>query len=159
MSDLEDVSAIEEETVYVALSKLPLDLSSVVKRVKSPKAGAIVLFAGTTRDSFEDRPVKQLAYSAYIPLALQTLFKICKTAQEKHGLIAAAVVHRLGEVPIGEESILVVVSAPHRTAGWRAGEEILEECKANAEIWKFEEFSDGGEGAWRANADQQATGE
>jgi molybdopterin synthase catalytic subunit len=61
-------------------------------------------------------------------------------------------VHRLGVVPIGEESILIAVSAPHRQAAWRAGEEALEECKARVEVWKLEEFGDG-EGVWRANRD------
>lgn len=62
-------------------------------------------------------------------------------------------VHRLGTVPIGEESVLIAVSSPHRQAAWRAGEEALEECKAKVEVWKREEF--GGEvgGVWRANRD------
>lgn len=61
-------------------------------------------------------------------------------------------VHRLGVVPIGEESILIAVSAPHRQAAWRAGEEALEECKSRVEVWKREEF-EGEEGVWRANRD------
>lgn len=61
-------------------------------------------------------------------------------------------VHRLGTVPIGEESILIAVSSPHRQAAWRAGEEALEECKARVEVWKREEF-EGEEGVWRANRD------
>lgn len=60
-------------------------------------------------------------------------------------------IHRLGTVPIGEESILIAVSSPHRTAAWRAGEEALEECKEKVEVWKKEEFEDGG--VWRANRD------
>ncbi len=67
-------------------------------------------------------------------------------------------VHRLGTVPIGEESILIALSAPHRRAAWRAGEEALEECKSRVEVWKREVFvGDGGEGedggVWRANRD------
>ncbi len=61
-------------------------------------------------------------------------------------------VHRLGVVPIGEESILIAVSSPHRHEAWRAAEEALEECKARVEIWKREEF-EGEEGLWRANRD------
>lgn len=61
-------------------------------------------------------------------------------------------IHRLGTVPIGEESILIAVSAPHRQAAWRAGEEALEDCKARVEVWKREEFDDE-EGVWRANRD------
>lgn len=61
-------------------------------------------------------------------------------------------IHRLGAVPIGQESILIAVSSPHRQAAWRAGEEALEECKSRVEVWKREEF-DGEEGVWRANRD------
>jgi molybdopterin synthase catalytic subunit len=96
--------------------------------------------------------VKDLEYSAYAPLAVRTLHSIAKSVKEKHGLQGIAMVHRLGVVPIGEESILIAVSAPHRQAAWRAGEEALEECKARVEVWKLEEFSDG-KGVWRATRD------
>lgn len=77
---------------------------------------------------------------------------ICKEISTKHGLKGIAMIHRLGTVPIGEESILIAVSSPHRQAAWRAGEEALEECKSRVEVWKREEF-DGEEGVWRANRD------
>lgn len=108
--------------------------------------------AGTTRDNFDGQPVKQLEYSAYEPLALRTMMGIASSLRAKHGLQGIAMVHRLGAVPIGEESILIAVSAAHRRAAWRAGEEALEECKARVEVWKKEEFADGG-GVWRANRD------
>lgn len=77
---------------------------------------------------------------------------ISKDISKKHGLKGIALIHRLGTVPIGEESILIAVSAPHRQAAWRAGEEALEECKAKVEVWKKEEF-EGEDGVWRANRD------
>lgn len=80
------------------------------------------------------------------------MMAILRAVTERHGLRGAAMVHRLGPVPIGEESILVAVSSPHRQAAWRAGEEALEECKARVEVWKREEF-EGEEGVWRANRD------
>ncbi|KAK9779917.1 putative Molybdopterin biosynthesis MoaE [Seiridium cardinale] len=107
---------------------------------------------GTTRDNFGGKPVKELQYSAYNALALRTMLSICKNISAKHGLKGIAMVHRLGAVPIGEESILIAVSSPHRQAAWRAGEEALEECKARVEVWKREEF-EGEEGVWRANRD------
>jgi molybdopterin synthase catalytic subunit len=81
--------------------------------------------------------------------------EIARGVKERHGLKGVAIIHRLGVVPIGEESILIAVSAPHRQAAWRAGEEALEECKKRVEVWKLEEFADGG-GVWRANRDGQA---
>jgi molybdopterin synthase catalytic subunit len=80
------------------------------------------------------------------------MLDIAAALKAKHGLKGIAMVHRLGVVPIGEESILIAVSAPHRQAAWRAGEEALEECKARVEVWKREEF-EAGEGVWRANRD------
>lgn len=62
-------------------------------------------------------------------------------------------IHRLGVVPIGEESILIAVSSPHRREAWAAGEEALEECKEKVEVWKKEEFGGDEGGVWRANRD------
>lgn len=83
------------------------------------------------------------------------MLAITKSLSAKHGLNGIAMVHRLGTVPIGEESILIAVSSPHRQAAWRAGEECLEECKAKVEVWKREEFEGEG-GVWRANRDGAA---
>jgi len=80
------------------------------------------------------------------------MLDIASTIRTRHNLNGIAMIHRLGPVPIGEESILIAVSSPHRQAAWRAGEEALEECKARVEVWKREEF-EGEEGVWRANRD------
>ncbi|RMJ20516.1 hypothetical protein PHISP_08614, partial [Aspergillus sp. HF37] len=101
--------------------------------ISSPSAGANVLFLGTTRDSFDERPVTQLSYTTYPPLALKTLQRIAAEAVQKHGLIGLCIAHRLGVVPVGESSIAVAVSAAHRGPAWRAGEEVLELCKERLE--------------------------
>ncbi|KAF4509902.1 hypothetical protein G6O67_001837 [Ophiocordyceps sinensis] len=145
-------SELSSEGCHVALTAEPLNVQRTMDRVRSPEAGAIVLFAGTTRDSFAGQPVKELAYTAYTQLALRTMLAIGSDVRARHGLKGIAMAHRLGTVPIGEESILIAVSAPHRQAAWRAGEEALEACKARVEVWKREEFH-GGHGVWRANRD------
>ena len=164
---------IETEGISVALTDSELNIPAVVEKVKSPKAGAIVLFAGcasppinsfrdidssvgTTRDNFGGKPVLQLQYSSYPPRALKSMLSIAEAVKEKHALTAINMVHRLGVVPIGEESILIAVSAPHRQAAWKAGEEALEECKAKVEVWKLEEFRGDEGGVWRANRDGAA---
>ncbi|KAI0886115.1 Molybdopterin biosynthesis MoaE [Annulohypoxylon maeteangense] len=152
-----DLNEINESGCYVALTNQHLSINDVMDRVRSPHAGALVMFAGTTRDNFAGKLVKELQYSAYNPLALRTMLSICKAIHAEHGLISIAMIHRLGIVPIGEESILIAVSAPHRQAAWRAGERALEDCKERVEVWKREEF-DGEEGIWRANRDG-ATGQ
>ncbi|PQE05971.1 hypothetical protein CJF30_00004902 [Rutstroemia sp. NJR-2017a BBW] len=147
---------LSEENCYVALTHDHLDAKVMLDKVRSPKAGAIVLFAGTTRDNFGGKPVKELQYTSYEPRALQTMLSICKDILQKHSLTSIAMIHRLGVVPIGEESILITVSSPHRQAAWRAGEEALEECKAKVEVWKKEEFGGEEGGVWRANRDGAA---
>ncbi|MCJ1342662.1 Molybdopterin synthase catalytic subunit [Peltigera leucophlebia] len=173
------------EGISVSLTHSPLDIPFIIASVKSPKAGAIVLFAGphhlcsplnkiimpfseidwnlwtlthklgTTRDSFANKPVLQLQYTAYPALALRSMLSIAQSVKEKHSLTAISLVHRLGVVPIAEESILIAVSAPHRQAAWRAGEEALERVKEKVEIWKLEEFQGEQGGVWRANRDGQ----
>lgn len=149
-------TSLESPGIYVALTHEPLDAKPIMDKVRSPQAGATVLFAGTTRDNFGGRPVLDLSYQSYAPLALRTMRDIASAAMEKHGLKGVAVIHRLGIVPVGEESILIAVSSPHRAAAWRAGEECLEEVKARAEIWKLETFGDDRSAVWRANRDGAA---
>ncbi|KAM0439703.1 hypothetical protein ACHAPT_000797 [Fusarium lateritium] len=148
----QDVWELSEEGCHVALTHDHLNAQAIMDRVRSPSAGAIVLFAGTTRDNFAGKPVKELQYTAYRPRALRSMLTIAKDVRARHGLRGVAMIHRLGTVPIGEESILIAVSAPHRQAAWRAGKEALEECKSKVEVWKREEF-EGEEGVWRANRD------
>lgn len=142
--------------VHVTITHNVLDAKSIMDKVRSPQCGAIVFFAGTTRDNFQGRSVKHLAYSSYEVLALRTMRQIAVEMKNKHGLHGVAIVHRLGVVPIGEESVLIAVSSPHRQAAWRGGEETLELVKDKVEIWKLEEFGGDEGGVWRANRDGQA---
>jgi molybdopterin synthase catalytic subunit len=146
-----------QKNIHLTLTYDPLDATAQLNQTSSPAAGANVLFLGTTRDTFEGRPVSQLSYTAYPPLALKTLAGIAETAVETHNLLGVSIAHRLGVVPIGEASIAIAVSSGHRGAAWRAGEAILEACKEKAEIWKREEFVDGGM-EWRANAESDGEG-
>ncbi|KAM5381951.1 hypothetical protein ACJZ2D_002739 [Fusarium nematophilum] len=142
---------MSDEGCHVALTHDHLNAQATMDLVRSPSAGAIVLFAGKP-SLFRLPPVKELQYTSYHPRALRSMLSIAQEVRDKHGLRGVAMIHRLGTVPIGEESILIAVSAPHRQAAWRAGEEALEACKARVEVWKREEF-EGEEGVWRANRD------
>lgn len=81
------------------------------------------------------------------------MVSVAQLVKTKHALTAVTMVHRLGVVPIEEESILIAVSAPHRQAAWKGGEEALELCKEKVEVWKLEEFGGDQGGVWRANRD------
>lgn len=141
--------------INVDLQHEPLDLTSLVDTVRSPSAGAIVTFSGTTRDSFDGARVLHLDYECHPVLARATLRESCLAAAARWPLLGAACVHRLGRVPVGEESILIAVSSPHRKAAWEAGEWILEEVKRKAEVWKRETFVDDDgdctKEVWKAN--------
>jgi len=152
--------SLKSESIHIELRYDSLDIPACLAFTRSPTAGANVLFLGTTRNNFDDRPVTRLSYSAYPKLALKSLFAIAEDVKARHGLEKVYIAHRLGEVAIEEESIAVSVSSGHRQAGWMGSEEILERVKARAEIWKREWFGDGEveEGVWRANKDRDATG-
>ncbi|MES1193266.1 MAG: molybdenum cofactor biosynthesis protein MoaE [Solirubrobacterales bacterium] len=116
----------------------PLSLEAVAARVQDPRAGAVVTFSGTTRD------VDFLDYEAYVEMAAAKIDAIVAAAVERHGLCRAAADHRYGRVPLGEASVVVAASAPHRGEAFAGAREIIDAIKAQAPIWKREE------GAWKA---------
>ena len=142
----------------VSLTYDAISSSDVLRSIRSPAAGANVLFLGTTRDTFEGRAVSRLSYSAYPALALKSFLDIAQRAQSQFELEKVHIVHRLGTVAVAEESIAVAVSAGHRGPAWRGAEEILERCKERVEVWKMEEFENEGPGEWRANKEGNSEG-
>ncbi len=110
----------------------PLALDHLVARVGDPRAGAVVTFTGVTRE------VPELDYEAYAAMAERKLDEIVRAAVARHDLCGAAAEHRIGRVPLGEASVAVAVSAPHREAAFAGAREIIDELKAQAPIWKKE---------------------
>jgi MoaE-MoaD fusion protein len=123
---------------HVAIVDGPLSLDALVERVRDPRAGAVVTFAGVTRE------LPSLEYEAYAEMALEQLRTIVAEAIARHGLCAAAAEHRVGTVPLSEASVLVAVSAPHRPEAFEGGREIIDRLKELAPIWKRERDADGG---------------
>lgn len=153
-----------DNNVSVSLNLDKLDLHSAVEFVRSPNAGALIVFAGTTRDTFHDKDVTELSYEAHNKLALKSLLKIAETAldqfknAENNQLIHKIyIVHRLGVVPVGEESVIITLSSTHRQEGWNAAMFILEEIKKKVEIWKNEIYSDG-TSSWKENGNWDVDG-
>jgi len=130
---------------WVSVSAEPLSLDALAARVRDPRAGAVVTFSGVTRD------VERLEYEAYAEMATQRMEAIAAEAVERHGLCAAAVEHRVGEVPLSEPSVIVAASAPHRGEAFAGAREIIDRVKAEAPIWKKE--IDGGEERWVEGAE------
>ena len=102
------VSGGQQGRVHVQITDEPLSLESLAGLVSRPEAGAIVTFQGTTRD------VARLDYEAYREMAEERIAEILRECLERHALAAAAAWHRIGSVPLGESSVIVSVSAPHR---------------------------------------------
>jgi molybdopterin converting factor subunit 1 len=125
---------------WVRVSAEPLSLDALAERVRDPRAGAVVTFQGVTRE------VERLEYEAYAEMAEERLASIAAEAVERHGLCAAAVEHRVGEVPLTEPSVIVAASAPHRGEAFAGAREIIDRVKAEAPIWKKE--VEGAEERW-----------
>ncbi|MEX0992575.1 MAG: molybdenum cofactor biosynthesis protein MoaE [Solirubrobacterales bacterium] len=124
--------------VHAVVTERPLELERVAEAVRDPGAGAVVTFAGTTRD------VEQLEYEAYREMAEERIATIVAEAIEHHGLEAAAAEHRVGCVPLSESSVIVAASAAHREQAFAGAREIIDRIKAEAPIWKKEVAGAGG---------------
>ncbi len=134
------VSGGEAAVQHVRVTDQPLVLDPLVARVRDPRAGAVVVFEGVTRE------VDKLEYEAYVEMAEEKMAAIVAEAVERHGLCAAAAEHRVGDVPLSEPSVAVAVSAPHRGEAFAGAREIIDRLKAEAPIWKKE--IEGGEERW-----------
>jgi molybdopterin synthase catalytic subunit len=142
------------------LREAPFDaaiLGELADRLAVPGDGAFVGFLGRTRSTpgtpapgqeaeaarHAGRSVQSLEYEAHEPMALGVLASIADEIAERFGVERIAIVHRTGEVPLGEPSIAVGAVAPHRDAAFKAARYAIDETKARAPIWKAERFADG----------------
>jgi len=123
----------------------PLDVAAVLREVESTDAGALASFVGTVRLRSRDRDVLHLDYEAYEEMAEEMLARLGAELTERHGLTAVAIHHRLGRVEIGEPSVVIAVSAPHRAAALDACREAIETLKTSIPLWKKEVYSGGEE--------------
>lgn len=120
------------EALHARVSEEPLALAAVAERVQSPAAGAMVTFQGTTR------AVDHLDYEAYAEMAEERMASILAGCVARHGLESAAAEHRVGAVPLGEASVIVAVSAVHRSEAFAGAREAIDRIKAEVPIWKQE---------------------
>jgi MoaE-MoaD fusion protein len=115
----------------------PLDVDAHRRLVGDRAAGATVVFTGTTRE------VENLEYEAYVDMAREQIQRLAEAVASEHGVCAVAVTHRTGTVPLGEPSVVVAVSAPHRGEAFAGARALLDAVKAQAPIWKQERPEDG----------------
>ena len=128
-----------------AITAAPLDLARVVAEVEDDGAGAIATFVGTVRRSSRGRDVQYLDYEAFEEMAEPLLERLGADLTERHGLTRVAVHHRIGRVEIGEPSVVIAVSAPHRAAALEACREAIDTLKETIPLWKKEVYAGGEE--------------
>ncbi len=126
------------------LSETPLSIENAVSEVRTDEAGAIATFVGTTRARSRGREVLHLEYEAYEGMAEQVMAGLAESLKGRHDLCEVAIHHRIGRVDIGETSVVIAVSAPHRAAALTACHEAIDELKVTVPLWK-KELYEGGE--------------
>ncbi|HEY2352767.1 MAG TPA: molybdenum cofactor biosynthesis protein MoaE [Candidatus Acidoferrum sp.] len=130
-------------TDLIKLVQEPIDPAMLAAHVRGPGDGATVLFDGFVRDHSKNRRTLYLEYEAYEPMAMAKMREIAAHLHEHFAIHAVAMVHRLGHLEIGETSIYIAVSAPHRAAAFDASRYAIDTLKRTVPIWKKEYFEDG----------------
>lgn len=120
-----------------------IDSHAVAESLKAPGDGALVVFDGFVRNSFKGQPTQFLLYEAYEPMAYAKMREIGVHIREKFPIHCLAIVHRLGRLEIGETSVLIAVSSPHRAAAFDACRYGIDTLKRTVPIWKKEHFVGG----------------
>jgi molybdopterin synthase catalytic subunit len=123
----------------------PIDPAAVIREVADERAGGIATFIGTTRISSRGRTVLHLDYEAYEGMAEEVMEQLAVELKRKHDLCEVAISHRVGRVGIGELSVVIAVSAPHRADALAACKEAIDRLKETAPVWKKEVYEGGEE--------------
>ena len=127
---------------HVWVGQAPILTAEISQSVSDPTAGACVVFTGDVRDNDHGRAVVSLTYEAH-PSAHDVLAQVAQEVADTHDVVAVAVAHRHGPIPIGESALVAAVSARHRQQAFDACSALVELTKARIPIWKHQVFNDG----------------
>jgi molybdopterin synthase catalytic subunit len=127
----------------ISLVHSPIDAAAVLAQVASHDAGAVILFLGTTREFTQGRRTASLDYECYPEMAEKKLAELEAEARSRWPLTGCSIVHRLGHLALGEASIAIAVSSPHRHDAFAAGQWLIDTIKEVVPIWKQENWADG----------------
>jgi len=136
------MATLPYEDIY-QLVREPIEMAVLARHVRAPEDGAIVTFDGFVRNQSHDRATLYLDYEAYESMALAKMREIGAQLHEKYRIHRVAIVHRLGRLEIGDTSVFIAVSAPHRAAAFDACRFAIDTLKRTVPIWKKEYFEDG----------------
>jgi molybdopterin synthase catalytic subunit len=132
------------ETIQVAITEQPINAAVLLGRQPPRGHGAAVSFFGVVRELNLGRQVEAIEYEAFAPLAEKCFRDFCLEAKGIWGEgLAATIVHRVGRLAVGDISVAIIVSTPHRAEAYEASRAIIEQLKHRAPIWKKEYYSDG----------------
>lgn len=141
----------DAEGHFFALTRAPLDARALAARLQRPDDGAVATFEGVVRNNTKGRQTLYLEYEGYLPMALETMARIGREIAATHAIGRIGMIHRLGRMEIGEASVVICVSAPHRKPAFDACLEGINRLKKLVPIYKKEHFADGSvwvEGEW-----------
>jgi molybdopterin synthase catalytic subunit len=127
----------------IRLTTDPIIVEEILRAVQSTAAGAVVLFLGTTRDATAGRATASLDYECYPEMAEKKLAELEAQTRQRWPLTGCAIIHRLGHLELGEASVAVAVSSPHRADAFAAGQWLIDTLKEIVPIWKRENWTDG----------------
>lgn len=130
---------------WVQITEEPIEPAELLKRVGREADGAVLLFLGAVRNHADGRPVEGLRYEAYVPMAREVLLELVEEALQRLGSGRIAAVHRIGELSVGDVSVGIAVSSPHRAEAYETSRILMEELKRRLPVWKRERYADGSE--------------
>ncbi len=122
----------------ISITSRPIDVSKVFLFVKDRKAGAIILFTGVVRDHNETSPISEIYYESYKKMAELELSRIEKEAFKKWKITKFAAIHRIGNLKVGDVSVIVAVSSEHRREAFQSCKYGIDCIKTQVPIWKKE---------------------
>ena len=127
----------------IKITNRPIDSQAVLDSVTDQRAGATLLFLGTTREFTDGKQTAELEYECYEEMATAKLNELRDEAMTKWPLIACTIVHRIGTVGLGETSVAIATSSPHRIDAFESGKWLIDTLKQVVPIWKKEVWTDG----------------
>jgi molybdopterin converting factor subunit 1 len=139
----DESKAIEDGLDFFELTTEPIDVAGIARRVVPPECGATVTLDGYVREWTRGRRSLYLIYEAYAPMALSEMKRLGQQAHALFDIAHIGIVHRTGRLEIGETSVVISVSAPHRRAAFECCEWAIRELKRTVPIWKKEFYEDG----------------
>jgi molybdopterin synthase catalytic subunit len=140
----------------VRITKSGIDAESILSEVTDHRSGATVLFLGTVRDNSEAGAVDRIVYDAYVPMAEKRMLEIEEEVKRIWPVNKVKIIHRVGRLKVGEVSVAVAVSSPHRGEAFDACRHAIERIKHDVPIWKKERLADGRE-VWVEGQNMRST--